>query len=236
MSISKANLYFYAAALAGVLTVTTFAYSAVLVPVWNWVSELPVKMKSSFPASSANTQNSPVRDYQPSQSYTTISEDQQPVAQKDAAKPANCGKIIKQIKAGKAVSMPNECQEAYRIIKDQEQAKLDREREKEEYRQRELDREARERENQQRLEFERQREIEKRQQEEERARAASEERERQRQEAEDRRQRQQDAADRREAKREADRRERESERQTQKRNDALIKLGNDIRKKIFKRN
>lgn len=234
----KISLYFYGAILFGVLMIASFAYSAVISPVWKWVSELPAKIKSERPAPSAyaNTQNSSAPDnYQSSNAYPA-QKDPPVVAEKDAAKPANCDKVIKQIKAGKAVGLPSECQEAYRIFKDQEQAKLDREREKEEYRQREADRAAKERENQQRLEYERQQEIERKQQEEERARVANEERERRRQEADERRRQQQGEADRSAAQRETERQNRARERETQKRNDALIKLGTDIGKRIFKRN
>jgi septal ring factor EnvC (AmiA/AmiB activator) len=239
MSIDKTTLYLYGAVLAGILTVTTFAYSMVLVPAWSWVSTLPSTAKGYF-SSKTTPSNSSANNYQ-----TGVARTAAPliVSPEKTPKPVNCGKIIKQIKTGRSVGLPPECEQTYQAFKDQEQAKLEAEKQKEEFRQRDLEREKQERENQQKLEFERQKEAgrqqeqERRRQEAEQLRAAQQEREQLRQEAENRRRQEaKDEGERMRAQRTAEQRERERQRQAQKRTDAIIKFGNDIGRKILKRN
>ncbi len=241
---NKMTIYFYGAAAAGVLTVTMFVYSVILVPVWNWVSEIPgaVSREASGWFSSKPGQTNPaVKNNQanppPMPPPPVV------VSPEKAVKPANCDRIINQIKSGKYVNLPPECEQSYQAFKNQEQAKLEAEKQKEEFRQRDLEREKQERENQQKLELERQKEAarqqeqERRRQEAEQMRAAQQERERERQEAENRRRQEtRDEAERMRAQRTAEQRERERQREAQKRTDAIIKFGNDIGRKILKRN
>lgn len=237
------TLFFYGAILAGVLTVTTFAYSVILVPVWNWVSSVPIAIKSA--TSGMSTSNSPApRPFVNNSQQIVAANTPAPVVvtPEKTPKPPDCGKIVKQIKAGNPVSLPQECEQTYQALKEQEQAKLETQRQHEEARQRELDRQQAERENQQKLDFERERaaererQAERQRQEAEQARAANLERERLRQEAEDRRRQEvRDESVRREAQRAAEERERTRQREQQKRNEAIIKFGTDL-KRIFKKN
>jgi membrane protein involved in colicin uptake len=223
--------------------ITTFVYSVILVPAWNWVGTLPGAIKSATSgtfASKVKPSKPAANNYQPAQTQTVLAT--AAGSPEKTPKPANCGQIIKQIKAGKSVGLPAECEQSYQVVKEQEQAKLEEQRQKEESRQKELDREKAERENAQRLELERQRDLDRqreadrKQQETEQTRAANAERERQRQEAEDRRRQEaRDESARKDAQRAAEQRERTRQQEVQKRNDAIIKFGTDL-KKIFKKN
>lgn len=235
-------MYFWAACLAGVLAVTAFVFSVILVPAWNWVSTFPAaigKTASGVFAASSPTPRTVANNNQ--QIASTATQAPVIITTEKTPKPADCGQIIKQIKAGKAVGLPAECEQTYQAFKDHEQAKLEEGRIKEEARQRELDREKEERENGQKLEFERQQEIarqqeqERQKQEAEQTKAAAFEKERLRQEADrQRRQEAREEADRREARAAAQEREKERQREQQKRNEAIIKLGKDL-KSIFKK-
>jgi flagellar biosynthesis GTPase FlhF len=237
------TLYFYAAVLAGALTVVTFVFSVILVPVWNWVSTVPGAVKSA--ATGMFTSNSPAPKplvNNNRQIAATTPPAPIAVAPEKTPKPADCGRITKQLKAGKPTALPQECEQTYQVFREQEQARLEVQRQQEEVRTRELDRERAETENRQRIEYERERaaererQAERQRQEAEQARAAGFERERLRQEAEDRRRQEaRDESARRDAQRAAEERERNRQREQQKRNEAIIKLGTDIRK-IFKRN
>jgi hypothetical protein len=239
---NRVTLTYYGMVLSGILAVTTFAYSVVLVPTWCWVSTLPSAGKD-YISSNTSSSNSSANNYQSDAIRTNA-----PIiiSQEKSSKPVNCGKIIKQIKAGKSVSLPPECEQSYQVVKDQKQAelqaKLEEQKQKEEFRQRDLDRGKQERENQQKLDFERQKEATRQQEQEryrqqaEQTRAAQLERDRLRQEADARRR--QEANDeyaRQQAKREAQQRERDRQREDQKKNEAIIRLGKEI-KGIFKKN
>jgi hypothetical protein len=235
MSINKTNLYLYGAALAGVLTVTMFLYSVILVPVWNWVSEIPgaVSRTTSGWFSSKPGQTNPA--IKTNQSYSIPPPAPVTVSPEKPPKPTDCDRIIKQLKAGKYVPLPPECEQTYQLVKQREQDAQKEKARQDELQQRDLDREKAEREGQARLQFESEREREK-QQEQERLRAANLERQRMQQEAEDRRrQERSEETDRQQAQRAAEERERVRQREAQKRNEAIIKLGGDIRK-IFKKN
>lgn len=236
------TLYFYAACLAGILMVTSFVFSVILVPAWNWVSTVPAaigKTASGIFAASSPTPKPIAGNNQ--QIASTATPAAVIITTEKTPKPADCERVIKQLKAGKAVSLPPECEQTYQAFKDREQAKLEEARLKEEARQRELDREKEERENGQKLEFEREQELarerekERQRQEAEQARAASIEREQKQREADDRRRQEarEDAA-RREARSAAEERERTRQREQQKRNEAIIQAGKEI-KKIFKK-
>ncbi len=222
--------------------VMTFAYSVILIPAWNWVSTVPraiSKTTSGWFSSNTNRAKSPAGNNQSNSFQTPM-----PVIVSATKTPklADCEKIIKQIKAGKYIALPPECEQTYQAVKQQEQIKLEEQKQKEEARRRDEDRAGQERENQQRLELERQRDIDRQselarqRQEAEQLRAANAERERQRQEAEDRRRQEvRDESARREARQAAEERERTRQREQQKRNEAIIKFGTDL-KKIFRKN
>jgi DNA repair exonuclease SbcCD nuclease subunit len=238
----KMTLYFYGACLAGILAVTTFLFSVILVPAWNWGSTVPAAIGSSV--SGIFGSNSATPKPSPSSRQAAATSAIAPVVtyQEKSAKPADCGQIVKQIKAGKAVNLPQECEQTYQAAKDREQAKLEEQRLKEESRQKELDRAKAERENAQRLELERQRDLdrqreqERQRQEAEQTRAAAAERAQRQQEAEDRRRQEaREESARKDAQRAAEQRERTRQQEVQKRNDAIIKFGTDL-KKIFKKN
>jgi hypothetical protein len=242
---NKTTLYFYGALLAGTLTVTMFAYTVILVPVWNWVSTIPgsVAHATSGWFSSKPATNSQRTHQQPAAAQVP----EMASGEWKTPKPANCDKIIKQIKAGKYVELPEECRTAYDISRQQdeerERARQEAARQKETDQQREYERQRAEQEHRQQLEAAQQREAaeqrerEQRQREVEQMRAANLERDQERQEAEDRRRREErEDADRRQAQRAAEQREQHRQREAQKRNDAIIKLGKSIGDKIFKKN
>ena len=241
----KMTLYFYAAALAGILMLVTFTYSVILVPAWNWVSTIPAAVsKTTSGWFSAKPATNPPAKNQPPNSPRT---DAHVMTSEKPPKPINCALVIKQIKSGKTVTLPPECEQTYEAVRQNEQAEQQRQSEqqklKEEARQRELDRQTQERQTEQQIAFEREREQQRLQEHErqrqiaEQERAANFERQRQRQESDDlRRREEREEADRRQAQREASQREQQRQRDVQKRNDALIRLGNDIRNKIFKKN
>lgn len=243
MSINRITLSYYGAVLAGVLTATTFAYSVIFVPVRGWVSTVPDAIKGAGSGIFASKSPTP-RPVAGGNRQITATTTSAPVAiaPEKTPKPPDCGQIIKQLKAGKAVSLPAECEQSYRVFREQEQAKLEAQRQQEEARQRDLDRQRAERENQRQIEYEseraaeRVRQAERQRQEAEQTRAANLERERLRQEVEDRRRQEaREETARREAQRAAEERERTRRREQQKRNEAIIKFGTDL-KKIFKKN
>jgi hypothetical protein len=239
----KMTLCFYGVVLTATLMITTFVYSVILVPAWNWVGTLPGAIKGSTSgafASNVKPSKSPGNNYQPAQTQTALATAAS--SPEKTPKPANCGQIIKQIKAGKSVGLPAECEQSYQVVKEQEQAKLEEQRQREESRQKGLDREKAERENAERLELERRRDLdrqleqERQRQEAEQTRAAAAERAQRQQEAEDRRRQEaREESARKEAQRAAEQRERTRQQEVQKRNDAIIKFGTDL-KKIFKKN
>ncbi len=224
----------------------TFTYSVILVPAWNWVGTITAAVPKTTSGSVAAKpmSNSPVKN----QSSGSMRNAAPFVAvQEKTPKPANCDRIIKQINAGKYVELPEECRSAYEIsrqrMQESERAQQEAERQKAAEQQREYESRRAEQEYRRQIETaqqrdaERQREQERRQQEADQTRAANYERQRQRQESDDLRRREQtEEADRRQAQREANQREQQRQREVQKRNDALIRLGNDIRNKIFKKN
>ena len=246
MLINKVTAAYYAVVLSGILMVTTFAYSVILVPTWNFIATLPGIVKNAtsglltasptpIPPPKPSTTNRQTPVPTPPPPAPVIAAGREPT-------PANCGRIIKQIKSGNYVPVPAECEPAYQVFKEQEQTALQGQKQREEAHQRELDRAGRDKENEQKAELERQRSDERQRNDEQQRQAAEQnrtaafERERRQQEAEERRRQEaRDDAARREAKQAAEQREAQRRREQQQRNDALIKFGSDL-KRVFKKN
>ncbi|MDQ3130512.1 MAG: hypothetical protein M3Q99_07105 [Acidobacteriota bacterium] len=135
----KMTLYFYAAALAGILMLVTFTYSVILVPVWNWVGTIPAAVsKTTSGWFSAKPATNPPAKNQPPNSYRTDA----PVmtSQEKPPKPVNCALVIKQIKSGKVVTLPPECEQTYEAVRREESDRRQAQREasqREQQRQRE---------------------------------------------------------------------------------------------------
>lgn len=241
---NKTTLYFYGALLAGALTIVMFAYTVILVPVWNWVSTIPGSVAS---ATSGWFSSKPAANSQTGIQQPAAARSPEMAAQAKTPKPANCDRIVNQIRTGKYVELPEECRTAYEISRQQDEERnrqrQEAEQQKAAARQREYESQRAEQEHHQQLETarqreaEREREQERRREEAEQTRAANLERERQRQQDEDRRrQDEREEYDRRQAQRAAEQREQHRQREAQKRNDAIIKLGKSIGDKIFKKN
>jgi hypothetical protein len=147
-------------------------------------------------------------------------------------KPPNCERIIKKLKAGKNVTLPSECENAYQASKEAERIKL-QEKEQTAAARQQIDLE---RQSQQSAEAERQTQIEFQQREESRIKAENVQRNRER-EAAEARQIEEEAENRRQqARQERILREQEKQRKIQENNERLIRLGTQIKNKIWKKN
>jgi hypothetical protein len=227
MSTGKAYLYFWGAIVSGALMVVMFTYTYAIEPVYDrmakwWNTPKATPTYTSTPATASNMNAAPRSYYPPSTGSTTT------------VKAPNCGKIIKQLRAGKSVALPAECENSYKASQEAELARQQQKNENEAAQQRELDRQSAERQNQQRLDAEQQARNEQQYREDQQRRDYQARQERENQQREERRREEKAEADRQQARRDAERREQDRQRQQRERNDAIIRLGNDI-KKIWKK-
>ncbi len=122
----RMTLFFYGAVLAGVLTVTTFIFSVMLVPAWNWVGTVPGAIKNATAGMFTSKSPTP-QPFVGTNRQIAVVNTPAPViiAPGKTTKPPDCGQTIKQLKAGHPVSLPAECEQTYRAFREQEQARLE---------------------------------------------------------------------------------------------------------------
>ena len=239
----KPGVWFKCMAVTGVLMAVTVVYSFIILPVWTYAL-VPAWTWLSTPSQQTAPSATPtvVSNPNPSSYNAAPIVPQNNFVSNSQPKAVNCDALIKKIKAGKYIELPEECASVYAISREQDE-KNQKDQQGAQNR-RDYERQQAQEQQRQQDERNRQAEIAKQQEEERRYQEQLRQaevynrnlREQQAQERRDREEKdRRDEARREQARQDSLQRQRNQEELQRQKNEAIIKAGRDI-KSIFKKN